>query len=241
MSRSCAWVSAVSAILLVPAAVPAGVLLEDDFGVGTEPDAAKWTQIEDAGCDVSLSGGVLVTSFKGAAASRRAYAVSNTLALPAGWTNVTVTGQWAFVVPGLGECDIMVYDPSNTLTRLRASYVNWTSDHLRMQYTDPADPTKVISEDFARQGFPAVLTDFEMTFTPTGWRFTTEGGTTDITRASTGMSGLTEIQLMIGGWEYSAVNNVAHFDNIRVSVVPEPATMALLAAGGAMLVFVRRR
>ncbi|HOI56013.1 MAG TPA: hypothetical protein PLP01_12245, partial [Phycisphaerae bacterium] len=71
-------------------------LLEDDFG-GAALDPAKWTAQVDAGCSLSVSGGLLHSYFTGAGAPRGAYAVSVPLALPQNWTSVTITGQWAYV------------------------------------------------------------------------------------------------------------------------------------------------
>jgi hypothetical protein len=71
---------------------------------------------------------------------------------------------------------------------------------------------------------------------PTGWTFTAEGGSMGKSYTTPVMAGLDRVQFKIGGWEYSAVTNVAQFDNIQLA--PEPATLSLLALGG--LVLLRR-
>ena len=53
------------------------------------------------------------------------------------------------------------------------------------------------------------------------------------------MAGLDEVQIRIGGLEYSDVTNVAAFDNIQLT--PEPATLALVGLGALGLIGRRRR
>jgi len=224
----------ISVVLAVPAR--ATVIFGDDFNTGTEPDAAKWTQIESAGCGVYLTGGALYASFIGQNAPRSAYVTSPALALPSGWTDVVLTGKWAFPTQGFGECFIQVLDPDNTSVFVQASYVNWVgssaSKEWRGTYTG-------FGEYVYRGSLPTALTDFTLTVTPTGWSFVTEGGSISKSYTTAHMAGLDKVQIMIGGWEYSSVTNVAVFDDIQLT--PEPATLSLLALGGLAMLARRRR
>ena len=212
----------------------AGVIFSDDFNTGAAPDTAKWTIVQDAGCSVTLAGGSLQASFRGAAAPRYAYVRSSVLDLTPGWDQLTLTGQWAFPTQGYGECFITLVDPADTAVRVQATYVNWVGSSAQKAFRAYYPG---VNEYVNRPSLPTALTDFQMTVTPTGWSFVTEGGAISKTYATTHMAGISQIQLWIGGWEYSAVTNVARFDNIQLA--PEPASIGLLALGG--LGVLRRR
>jgi len=225
------------AVLVVACgSVRAGVIFSDDFNTGSTPDPVKWTAVQDANCSVYLSGGSLYASFRGAAAPRYAYVYSSAIDLPAKWDELTLTGEWAFPTQGYGECFVILADPADPAVRVQAAYVNWVGPSaqkaFRTYYPGPGH-----DEYLNRPSLPTVLTPFEMTVTPTGWSFTTEGGAISKSFTTSHMAGLSRIQIRIGGWEYSNVLNLVEFDNIQF--VPEPATLGLLAIGG--LALVRRR
>lgn len=209
-------------VLGLAAAAPAAILFEDDFSAGAI-DTAKWNVQVDAGCSIGVVAGTLQAEFTGADAARGAYVVSKPIALPAEWTSISVTGQWAFTTPGLGECDMLIYNADDQTKYLRVTYLNWPSDHFRRAQTDAS------VDDYSHTTFPSSLTPFQWTFTPAGWTFA-EDGATFVDWSTTLMAGTQNILLKIGGWEYSAVYNADRFDNIQVT--PEPATLSLLALGG---------
>jgi len=212
----------------------ASPLFSDDFSIGTEPDPARWTQTEDALCNVDISNGILYTDFTGQNSPRHARADSKAISLPSGWTEITLTGQWAFPTQGLGEAIIRLGDPDNSSTFVQATYANWPNKLWRASYTGTG-----AAEEVNRPTLPTTLTDFAMTVTPTSWSFATEGGSINKTYATTCMAGLDEIQIRVGGWEHSTVQNVAVFDNIVLT--PEPATFTILALGGVGLALRRKR
>lgn len=232
--RAAGLAAVISVVLAVP--VRATVIFGDDFNTGAEPDPAKWTQVESAGCSVYLTGGVFYASFIGAGAPRYAIATSPALDLPSGWTDIVLTGQWAFPTQGFGEALIRVQDPDDTSVFVQASYVNWVGSSASKDWRG----TYTGFEEYVYRGsLPTALTDFTLTVTPTGWSFVTEGGSISKAYTTAHMAGLDKVQIQIGGWEWSAVSNVAAFDNIQLT--PEPATLSLLAIGGLAMVARRRR
>jgi len=232
----CQFLVFVAAVVILPGSAWAGILFSDDFNTGTEPDAAKWTQREDGSCSVYLSGGVLYSKFIGTNSPQYAYVTSPAMDLPAGWTEIVLTGQWAFPTQGYGECLIRLHDPDNTATNVQASYVNWVGANPQKAWR--ATYTGSSGEYVNRASLPTDLTDFTMTVTPTGWSFATENGSISKAYATTCMAGLDQIQIRVGGWEYSSFWNIAAFENIVLT--PEPATLALAALGACGLLIRRR-
>lgn len=233
--RAAGLAAVISVVLAVP--VQATVIFGDDFNTGAEPDPAKWTQVESAGCSVYLTGGALYASFIGAGAARYATATSPALDLPGGWTEIVLTGQWAFPTQGYGEAFIQVQDPDNTSVFVQASYVNWVGTNASKNWRGTY--TGFGGEYVYRGSLPTALTDFTLTVTPTGWSFVTEGGSISKTYTTAHMAGLDKVQIRIGGWEHSAVTNVAAFDDIQLT--PEPATLSLLVLGSVAMLARRRR
>lgn len=214
---------AAAVFLATAGPTPGAVIFSDDFNTGAEPDPAKWTQTEDGSCSVYLTGGVLYAKFYGMTSPQYACATSPALDLPTGWTDIVLTGQWAFPTQGLGECLVRLHDPDVTGVYVQASYFNYPRKAWRGSYTG-------FSENVDRSTLPTALTDFTLTVTPTGWSFVTEGGSINKAYTTAHMAGLDKIQIRIGGWEYSRRWNEAAFDNIQLT--PEPATLGLLALGG---------
>jgi hypothetical protein len=220
-------------VLVLPVAAKAGAtLFQDDFSSGSL-DAAKWTADTNGSCSVDVSGGKLVATFTGANDPRHAFAVSETIHLPAGWTSVNLTGDWLFAVPNLGECQMALYDAADPSKYVSATYYCWPSKGFRASTSGLPDQSQ------ARGSFPGVLTPFDLTFTPINWTFTTEGGSISTDIATTLFAGTSDIYFKIGGWEYSAVTNVAHYDNIVLT--PEPATLSLLGLGALGALASRKR
>jgi hypothetical protein len=212
-------------------------LLEDDFEGGAL-DPAKWTAQVDAGCSLSVSGGLLHSYFKGANEPRGAYAVSAPLVLPQNWTSVTITGRWAYVTKVYGEMLIQVRDADVLNNYVQAGYRTYPSDAFRYTLTGQS----VV--DAGRQ-VPSTPVDFECVITPSHWLFRENRGgtwTTLVDLDTTVFANTDSLQVRIGGWEYSvtALQHVT-FDNVAVTAVPEPATMGLLGVGLAALAARRRK
>jgi len=224
-------------VVLATGTLRAGILFSDDFSTGTEPDPAKWTQTEDTNCSVYLSGGALYAQYIGQNSSRHARVDSCDIDLPSGWTEIVLTGQWAFPTQGYGECFIRLHDPDDTSVFVQASYVNWVGASAQKAWR--GSYTGSTPDTVTRPSLPTALTDFTMTVMPTGWSFVTEGGSINKAYTTAHMAGLDKAQIRIGGWEYSAYWNEAVFDDIQLT--PEPATLALLALGGFGLLARRRR
>jgi len=231
--RRCVVLAAV--VVLATGTLRAGTLFSDDFNTGTEPNPAKWTQMEDGSCSVYLTGGALHAKFYGTGGPQHAYATSPALDLPTGWTDIVLTGQWAFPTQGYGECLVRLQDPDDTGVYVQASYVNWVGAGAQKAWRGMHTGSQ---EYVNRSSLPTTLTDFTLTVTPTGWSFVTEGGSINKAYTTDHMAGLDKVQIRIGGYEVSTYWNEAAFDNIQLT--PEPATLALLALG-ASGVLIRRR
>ncbi len=192
----------------------AGVVFTDDFNEGTEPDPAKWTEKEDEGCNVYIDAGALYVFFRGAGEMRSATVTSPGMALPGGWTAIELTGQWAFPTQGDGESIIRLHDPDDTDRYIQAAYVNRveSSPHKAWQ----GSQTGLADEYISLAELPVDLTDFTLTITEDGWLFETDGIAWIC--ASDHMAGLNRVQIVLGGAEASAEDNLASFDNIRLTV-----------------------
>jgi hypothetical protein len=230
----------VAAAVLAVAAVDVRAevtLLQDDFG-GSSLDPAKWTALVSTGCSLTVSGGVLNAYFSGANAVRGAYAVSLPLELPQNWTSVTVTGQWAYVTKQTGEMVFRVADADATTNYLQAGYKTYLGDAFRRSLTGQS----VVDQ---ARAVPATLAQFECVITPDHWLFRENRGSGWVTLVdldTTVLAAADRLEVRIGGWEYSYTSQQhAKFDNMLVTAVPEPASMALLGLGLAVVAVQRRK
>jgi hypothetical protein len=210
----------------------AGVLFWDNFNTDGL-DTTKWTTLTDPGCSLDVSGGVLHNYFTGAAAPRSSYAQSIDIALPSDWSSVTITGQWAYPVSVYGEMVMSVKDAGAPANWDTVACYEWNGPGFRTQ-------DSALGVSYTPRSIPRELTDFEWTITPTGWQFKEyRNGVWDtlVDRSTTHMAGMSKMNLMIGGWEYSYTSlQETNYDNINISVVPEPATLCLLGIGALSLV-----
>ena len=208
------------------------ILFSDNFNTDGL-DTSKWSPLVDPGCSLEVTGGVLHNYFTGANAPRSSYAQSIDISLPLNWSSVTVAGQWAFPVPVYGEM-VMAVKNADTPTNWDTvgSYV-WNGPGFRAQ-----DSAEDLS--YTLRSLPNPLTDFEWTITPTGWQFKEYRDGSWITLAdyaTTNLAGMSKMALMIGGWEYSYTSlQETNYDNIVVSVIPEPATVCILGFGALSLI-----
>lgn len=213
----------------------ATVIFSDDFN-NNVLDASKWSALTDAGCSLAVSGGALHNYFSGAAAPRGSYAKSVNVELPSNWSSVTITGQWAFPVQVYGEMVMSVKNADAPQNWDSVSYYVWNGPGFRAN--DPIQGSSSTS-----RVIPTSLTNFEWTITQTGWQFKEYRSgtwTTLVDRTTTSLAGMSRMYLQIGGWEYSYTSQQrTDYDNIVISVIPEPATILLLACG--VLVLKKRK
>ena len=211
------------------------VLFSDDFNSGSL-DATKWTALVSSGCSLAVSSNVLHAYFTGAGTPQWAYAESTTINLPASWTSITLSGQWAYVTKVFGEMVIELWRDGDMSQFVQAAYKTYLGDAFR------ASDSKGDLIQSARS-VPASLADFELTITPSGWTFKEDRGSgwEQLANFSTDlMSGAASVRFEIGGWEYSytALQEV-QYDNIQLT--PEPASLSLLALCGLTMLRRRRR
>jgi len=217
----------VIAALLVPAASlqAAVTLFQDNFSSGSL-DPSRWIVIQDPPANkVAVVGGEMVATYIGDnTAPRFALARSVPIALPAGWTAVTLSGDWRYIHGITGEFIASMFGENEMATRfVQGGYVAGGGPLFAKR-----DSTG-LNQSLARN-WPTQFVPFEMTITPTGWSFK-ENGATLANETTTHMAGIQSLQFQIGGWDFSPYYNEARFDNIRLDVVPEPATLLLVGAG----------
>jgi len=224
-------------VLAGSAAMAADVRFEDDFD-SPPLDPARWTKQEDPGCTVQVSGGVLQALFTGGKTPWHAYAHSVEVALPAGWTSFTLRGQWAYVDKVTGEMLMRLWDADDDTAYVQARYKTYGGEVFNASSPGSAE------QEISRTA-PATLAPFEWTVTPTGWTFQEyRGGQWDLLAdfATAHMAGAEAVRFKLGGWEYSATTlQRTDYDDIELTVLPEPGCGALLLLGAAALVRRRRR
>jgi hypothetical protein len=207
----------------------ATVVFSDNFN-NEGLDTTKWTPLADTGCSLAVTGGVLRNYFDGYGGS---YAKSVNISLPSNWSSVTITGQWAFPVSISGELLMLIKD-ADALEKWSVVAYDTYNGWLRVQDSSPQ--TFCIYPRSPSQS----LTDFEWTITPTGWQFSEyrNGWSVLANLNTTIFAGMDNMFLQIGGWEYSHYGNLQRtdYDNIVVSVIPEPATICLLGLGALSLI-----
>lgn len=227
---------AIAAFLVPAASLHAAVtLFQDDFSSGSLAPS-RWIVIQDPPANkVSVVGGEMVATYIGDnTVPRYAVARSVPIALPAGWTSVTLSGQWRYIYGITGEFIATMFAENEPTTRF-----------VQCGYAGSGGPlfAKSDSAGLNQSGprnWPTQFVPFEMTITPTGWTFK-ESGNTLVNEATTHMAGIESLQFQIGGWDVSPYYNQATFDNMRLDVVPEPATLLLVGAGLAAGMAARRR
>ena len=221
------------------------ILFQDDFNAGW--DSAKWSAVgvvhsdPEPGCNLAISAGVLESRFDGAGAPQGAFARSIEIPLPSGWTSVVLTGQWAYPISVYGEMLVSLWpDGDRDSKSVAVSYYCWGGPAARTSYSVGGN---TFQAPILSRSLPLNLTDFRLTVTPTQWLAEEKSGeswetlgvlSTDV------MAGASSIQFQIGGWEYSQTGiQVVKYDNIQLTVIPEPASLGLLMLGG--LGLLRRR
>lgn len=227
----------ISLLVILAGNAPASVIFSDDFNIDGL-DTSKWTSDVDLGCSLTVGGGILQNYFTGANDPRGSYAQSVNITLPANWTSIKITGQWAFPVEVTGEMTMSVENADAPENYDFVAYYVWNGPGFRLQ-----DST----QGFYYYGYrtiPVSLTDFEWTITQTGLQFKEHNSdntwTTLADYTTTTLAGMSHMFLKIGGWEYSYTSpQETNYDNIVVSVVPEPVTICLMAFGS--LVFIGKK
>jgi len=205
--RLAGWCALVMVALQVPAASlqAAVTLFQDDFSSGSL-DPARWTKIEDPPANsVTVTSGEMVATYIGDyTVPRYALARSVPIALPAGWTSVTLSGEWQYVYGTTGEFIATMFAENEPATRyVQGGYVAWTGPLFAKR-----DSTG-LNQSWGRT-WPTQLTPFEMTITPTGWTFK-ENGETLANETTTHMAGIQSLQFQIGGWDFSPLYNELAF------------------------------
>jgi hypothetical protein len=215
--------------------VRAAIIFSDDFNINGL-DASKWTALGDPGCYLEVTGGVLRNYFDGY--YRSSYAKSVDISLPSNWTSVTVTGQWAFPVNISGELLMAIKDADASNNGCIVAYDTWNG--LFRAQDSQSFPYNFLTTP---RSYPQSLTNFEWTITPTGWQFKEcrDGFWTTLVDRNNTLTQMNKMFLLIGGWEYTGYGYLqeTNYDNIEVSVIPEPATICLLGLGALSLI--RRR
>ncbi|WP_048151593.1 right-handed parallel beta-helix repeat-containing protein [Palaeococcus ferrophilus] len=194
-----------------PVSAGGNVVFSDDFN-DNSLDTSKWTE------DV-VGGGNSYTEANGEAEfvvfghygwdSGHALLRSRSIHLN-NWSSITLSGRWKFTDPGTAEMLVRVED-LNSSNFVGVHYVSWPSEQVSYRYySNSVTEDRTIPRDYVP--FKVVIYKDRFEY----W----EGGALVKTIYTTSMASVTDFQVVIGGWDYSAYYSHMYFDDIAVEYTP---------------------
>ena len=215
------------AVFVIAGNAHATILFSDDF-TGTTINTLKWTA-ETAHGTVAQNNEAIFTIIGNGAANTGVHLRSSNISVPAEAIEVDFTGLWRVASStNTAAANMLVYNASDPSKFIRVEYGTWDDT---LYFWDKTVQPGVLAT-YSRGHHLANL-PFAFNFTDSGWSYY-ENGSLIKNFSSTFTHGTDDFYVKIGGWDYSNISNqIAYFDNIKITanVVPEPFTMSLMGLG----------
>lgn len=192
------------------------VLFRDSFDGGVI-DPNLWTVAAFTGCHATIESNALKLFYIGSNNINPGVTLTSPIIdLPENWSKITLRGRWWWQSGTTGEFYIKLFEAgSEAGNYFRPGYAAWQGPKFCPLCSGGALSCIV-------KPWPSPADSFEMTITPSSWTFM-QGGEVYATEPTAQMASVQQVVLKLGAWDYSALTNVAFFDEIELSVEVQPS------------------